>query len=385
MKNKTFYILKKELREVFRDKKSLAMMLVIPIMIPFIMIGISYMFDSEMNKEINEYNKIGFTYSLSDEELHLIKLFEIDSHVDDKSEIKKLYDDEKIYVYIEKKDNVYTINYDKDNPNCAATAALAESYLNQYKMYLQNVYLSENNINSSEVLNIIDVKFNSVGKKETNFYANYITTYSFLFVLMAITISATYPATDTTAGEKERGTMETLLTFPIKNKDIIIGKYLSVSLSSIITGLLGFVLSIFSLAYASKNISIYEGINLIPSAATLVFSILIIICYSLLVSGLCIAIASLFKTFKESQSALTPLTFISIFPGMISLMSDMKTTNLISVIPFLNFVQIFNDVNASNIDILQIVLMFISTIIYISIVFVLIINQYKSEKVLFNS
>ena len=43
---------------------------------------------------------------------------------------------------------------------------------------------------------------------------------------MAITVSATYPSTDSTAGEKERGTLETLLTFPIRSKDIIVGKFL---------------------------------------------------------------------------------------------------------------------------------------------------------------
>ena len=45
--NKTLLILKKELREVFRDKKSLAMMLIIPVLIPLIIIGMSALFESE--------------------------------------------------------------------------------------------------------------------------------------------------------------------------------------------------------------------------------------------------------------------------------------------------------------------------------------------------
>ena len=64
--------------------------------------------------------------------------------------------------------------------------------------------------------------------------AGYIKNYAFLFIIMAITVSATYPATDTTAGERERGTLETLLTFPIKSKDIILGKFLGVTVSSVI-------------------------------------------------------------------------------------------------------------------------------------------------------
>ena len=149
-------------------------------------------------------------------------------------------------------------------------------------------------------MNIITYEENII--KSDNFFGNYITVYSFLFIIMAITISATYPATDTTAGEKERGTLETLLTFPIKSKDIIIGKYLSVSISSIITGVLSFILTIVSLVVANNMFEIYKDMNLMPSIVSIIFSIVVILSYSLLISGLCIAIASKSKTFKEAQS-----------------------------------------------------------------------------------
>ena len=54
MKNNLWNILKKELRELFRDKKSLAMMLVIPIFIPLLVIGMSALFESQMNVDTNE-------------------------------------------------------------------------------------------------------------------------------------------------------------------------------------------------------------------------------------------------------------------------------------------------------------------------------------------
>ena len=64
MKNNLWNILRKELRELFRDKKSLAMMLIIPIFIPLIIIGMSALFESQMEKDIEEYNKIGFAYEI---------------------------------------------------------------------------------------------------------------------------------------------------------------------------------------------------------------------------------------------------------------------------------------------------------------------------------
>ena len=83
--------------------------------------------------------------------------------------------------------------------------------------------MSANKVNAEEVLNIITLETNLT--QEDNYFVNYITVYAFLFIIKAITISATYPATDTTAGEKEMGTLETLLTFPIKSRDIIVGKF----------------------------------------------------------------------------------------------------------------------------------------------------------------
>lgn len=380
MKTNLWNILKKELRELFRDKKSLAMMLVIPIFIPLLVIGMSALFESQMNVDTKEYNKIGFAYTLTETEKNLAKEMDIDIVENTTKKLKKKYEEGSIDLYITKKDNHYTIHSDGSDASTYASN-LMETYFNTYKEILQQESLSKQKINPEEILNIITVKEKIV--EEDNFFASYIKNYAFLFIIMAITVSATYPATDTTAGERERGTLETLLTFPMKSKDIIIGKFLGVTVSSIITGILSLVLAVISLFLTKDMFTIYEGVNTMYSLSSIIYAILVIITYSFFISGLCIAIASTSKTFKEAQSALTPLTFISLFPGMIAFMVGITTTPLISVIPFLNFTTIFTDITAGNINILHITLMIISTIIYISIVLYYIIKQYKSERVLF--
>jgi sodium transport system permease protein len=232
------------------------------------------------------------------------------------------------------------------------------------------------------VLEIITIQ-EEVEEKE-NFFADYVKSYGFLFIIMAITVSATYPSTDTTAGEKERGTLETLLTFPIKAKDIILGKFLGVSISSVITGVISLVLAMVALAIAQNMFTIYEGINIMYEPMTIVVAIAIIFAYSFFVSGLCIAIASTSKTFKEAQSALTPLTFISFFPGMIAFMTDIASSPLLSMVPFLNYTMLFTDIIKGKVDYLNISLMLLSTVVYITIVLKLIIKQYKSENILFS-
>ncbi len=380
MKNNLWNILKKELRELFRDKKSLAMMLIIPIFIPLLVIGMSALFESQISKDVSEYNKIGFAYEMTDVEKTMAEEMDIEIINGTEEELKQKYDDGEIDLYITKQDNKYVINTDGSD-NSTFASSLMDTYFNTYKQYLQQSYLQENNINPDEVLNIITVEENMI--EQDAYFADYIKNYAFLFIMMAITVSATYPATDTTAGERERGTLETLLTFPIKSKDIIVGKFLGVTVSSIITGIISLILAIISLVITKNMFSIYEGVDVMFSPLTILFAVIVIIAYSFFISGLCIAIASTSKTFKEAQSALTPLTFISFFPGMIAFMMGITTTPILSIVPFLNFTLIFTDINNGTIDLLNIGLMAVSTIIYISLVFAHIIKQYKSEKVLF--
>ena len=379
--NKTLLILKKELREVFRDKKSLAMMLIIPVLIPLIIIGMSALFESETSTDVNTYNKIGFNYKLSDIELEILDSLEIDYSINDTDALEEEFNNQEINSYITKENNHYVINYDSANIESSGSASLAESFLETYKSVLEENYLLNNNVDVSEFNNLLT--YEEKTQEQQNYFANYIVNYAFLFILMAITVSATYPATDATAGEKERGTLETLLTFPIKSKDIIIGKLLSVTLSSIITGVLGLILSVLAILYVGNTYDIYSGSTLL-NAPIIIYALIIIIAYSIMISGLCIAIASMSASFKEAQSALTPLTFIAFFPGMIVFMIDISNNAILSLIPFINFSMIFTDVTNNNLNILYLILMFISTIVIITIVITYIIRQYKSEKILFN-
>ena len=380
MRSNLWIILKKELRELFRDKKSLAMMLIIPIFIPFLILMMSFLFEAQTTTDISEYNKIGFAYELTETEKQLLNSMEIEIHTGSENEMREAYENDEIYLYVTKSNMNYTIHSNSSETSMYASTFI-ESYFESYKNILQHEYLANEGIDANEVLNIITVTEETI--EEDSYFANYIKNYAFLFIIMAITVSATYPATDTTAGEKERGTLETLLTFPMKSKDIILGKFFSVSLSSLITGVLSFVLTYITLFISKDLFSIYENANLLYSWQAIVLGLLIILVYSFFISGLCIAIASKSKTFKEAQSALTPLTFISLFPGMIAFMINITTNNLIALIPFLNMTMIFTDINNGIYNVVQILIMFGSSILYITIVMYIIIKQYKSEKVLF--
>ena len=127
MRNKIFEVLKKELREVFRDKKSLSMMLIIPILIPLIVLGMSAVFEGTVNKDVSVYNKIGFAYNLSSQELELIKNMNIDYIIDTESNLKEMFNNDEIYLYITKYDNTYTLNYNSNTESGSYASILMDS------------------------------------------------------------------------------------------------------------------------------------------------------------------------------------------------------------------------------------------------------------------
>src|SRR5699024_729421 len=189
MKNNLWNILKKELRELFRDKKSLVMMLIIPIFIPLLVIGMSALFEAQVSKDVDEYNNIGFAYEMTSVEKSIAEEMNIEIINGNEEELKQKYNDGEIDLYITKDGNKYILNSDGSDTS-TYSSGLMETYFNTYKQYLQQNYLQENNIDVNEVLNIITVEENMI--EQDNYFANYIKNYAFLFIIMAITVSATY-------------------------------------------------------------------------------------------------------------------------------------------------------------------------------------------------
>ena len=381
MNNNTKNILKKELRRTFRDKKSLLMMLLVPIIIPAFIIGMAAFYNMMGDKKPEEYNKIGFVYELTEEEKAIANELKIDVINGTEDELKEMYKNKDIDLYITKESNTYTINTN-NSTNAAYAETLASTYFEALKNNMQAQILTDNNINAVEFFTMVNVDRKVV--EEESMMGSMLKSYGFLFCIMAITIAASYPATDTTAGEKERGTLETLLTFPIKARDIIVGKFLCVSISSIITGILSFALSVVSLNIVQSSFDMFKGGGITYNLPTILCGIALIIAYGILISGISIAVASKAKTFKEAQSSLTLVMFLSFFPGMICSMISVKTTLGLALVPFLNTALIFNDATTGVFNITNIAAAFVSSIIYIAIVLCVIIKQYKSEKVLFS-
>ena len=208
-----------------------------------------------------------------------------------------------------------------------------------------------------------------------------------IYAMMGISLTAIYGVTDTIAGEKERGTLETLLTFPIKSSELVIGKYLAITISCIISSILSTILIILSLSISSNLFSIYDDAIININIFSLLITMLLMISYSIFVSGLCITIASFTKSYKEAQSSLAPVNFITMIP-MIFYVTNITLDAKISLIPIVSHTMFINDlitIGLTNNTILYLIIILLSTLVYSSILIYVIIKLFKNEKVLFSN
>ena len=382
--NNIIITIKKELRAILRDKKSLMMMLVIPIMIPLYIILFSYVYDDMMKEDTDKKDYlVGVNYELSEEEKSITNELSLETKYGTKKELSKLYEDNEITAYIIKEDNKYTIYSNTKEQNSAEVTVIASQYLDTYNYMLGHQYLANFPVDFDKVDNSITIETKEL--KGTSQMVNMLLFVGVVYAMMGISLTAIYGVTDTIAGEKERGTLETLLTFPIKSSELVIGKYLAITISCIISSILSSILIIVSIMLSSKMFSIYDDAIININPFSILITMLLMISYSVFISGLCISIASFTKSYKEAQSALSPVNFITMIP-MIFYITEIPLDAKLSFVPIVSHTMFINDlitVGLSNNMILYLLIIIISTIFYSGILIYVIIKLFKNERVLF--
>lgn len=374
--------IKKELRAIIRDKKSLLMMALTPLFIPLFVILMAYVYDFMTREEENIYS-VGVNYNLSDIENDITSQNSLDIiYYSNVSDMESAYENGEIISYIVKEDNNYTIYNNSQSEDGSYVGMYITSYLESYNTYLGQMYLINNNMDPSLVYS--NISYNTVELEGDSIMASQVINMAIVFTIMAMTLTSIYGATDLTAGEKERGTLETLLTYPIKSSELIIGKFLAIVISCIITLVISIILCVGSLLFVRYNFVILKDITMNINVTTILLMFVILFTYAFFISGLCIAIASQSKSFKEAQSALTPVSLVICIP-MFMQMLDVKLGSYLALIPILNHSFVLNDIFAGNISAVNIILVVVSSIVYSLILVWVIIKEYKSEKILFSS
>jgi sodium transport system permease protein len=169
----------------------------------------------------------------------------------------------------------------------------------------------------------------------------------YIFILFCFT-GCMYPATDLGAGEKERGTLETLLTSPVHRIHIVLGKMGVIAVSGLVSANVAFLGLAISLLvhpeFLTRVLSHLPGTLNMGHLTFLLLAIclpMIVICLLLLplvtlFSSLLMAISIFAKSFKEAQSQMSPLVILIILPVFVGILPGLHLNALTAAIPILN-------------------------------------------------
>jgi sodium transport system permease protein len=205
-----------------------------------------------------------------------------------------------------------------------------------------------------------------------------------ILVLMTL-LGAFYPAIDMAAGEKERGTLETLLTAPVPPREIVTGKFLAVAL-------LGMTAAVVNLL--SMLLTFQSGVFRFGKAANLQFSlpwgsaVLVLIGLvplAVLFAALFLGIAVRSQSFKEAQNALTPVQLAVIIPVMLVGLPGIEASPLIAALPVAGVAILFRDLMSGTARLGPALIAFGASMAYAGLALVFAARAFGREDVLFGA
>lgn len=377
-------LLKKEFLNIIRDRKSFIIMILLPLLIFPLLIGLmSIMLTSFTNVE--DVIKLGVDYEISEDFKQFVENYSDDYDIkiiySSQDELEKMFDKDELGVYVLKKDSTYEIHYDENNTTFIASSLIVENLYSDYKEKYLEDRLADLNIDYDEIKRSFEISFVQESVTEMGSFIPSVISMALIMIISSVCFSV---AIDVSTSEKEKGTLETLLSLPIKKTELITSKFITVFILSCMSGLLTYISLFGTLALAGNTLTLLGVTGLTVSLDVLIIYLVSIVLISLLFSGLLLSVTIFSKNLKEAQNSLYPLelfvTFISMLP-----MFGIKASLKYSIIPFVNISLLFNNALSSNIDWLFVLMTFTSTIIY-SILLILVISKiYNQEDVLFNT
>lgn len=401
--NKWQVLLVKEIKHLFRDTKTIVQTVVVPTFItPLIIGGIFWYVGSIATEETKKTYEISI-YSSSDYTLidnldnsdRLVINREnsveavIEAVTSDRSEIGLSFDNAFDNDLISNDSAKLTV-YSKDIDTFSQAKSIVSNIVDDYEENIRNkrlelLSLDENYVNP---ITIVEEDLTTEEESAGSIFGALLA----LFFVMYVISGSMYPAIDLGAGEKERGTMETLISTNISSVDIIIGKMLSVTSSAILTAtfsMLGFaipILVIFMFYADSINEYLFGLLSAIVNPVALIGVFVLIIPLSVFMGAFLLAISVYAKTPKEAGLLLGNVLIVFIIPCYVPLINPGLELDFVgALIPCYNLALITNNLIAGTIDWFLYSVALLSTIVYCIVAIYISYIMFDDENVIFRS
>lgn len=374
-------IAKKELKRFFTDKRVL-LGLILPGLLIFIIYNLMGTIMS--NRENEEYTEFKVVLVNNPENQVISNILDVDGWKIDYLDLEK---DEAIKKLENKEIDMY-IKYD-ENFNIQAgqdTVPNVEIYYNSTKdesNYLYTYYIAKLNDFEATEANLFDINRGGISA-DTATNEDTMTkvlTMMLPFLLIVLLYSGCMSVcADSIAGEKERGTIATLLITPVRRSSIVVGKLIALTLAAVVSSIssfLGLVLSFPKLSGANLSFAGY-GIN------EYILMLLVILACDVFFVVLVTIISTLAKSIKEASSYAAVGTILVMAIGITSFMATKATTNYgLYFIPIYNTLQALIGLFSHSAPAGGLVITLISNVVYTGLGVLLIAQLFKNEKIMF--
>ena len=358
-------IFKKELIDVLRDRRTLMFMIVIPILItPLLIIG-SIKFQEYQNKKSEEkILKIAFINEsedsltkqlLSDQKgvniIEGVQLDSIESYIKSDSLQGGLYLGKGFLKKIKTNSSGDVKIYYKSSDLMSKSKKRMQAALDIYKEKIIAERLKQLNVDGQILDPITITNIDMATAKET--LGKAIGGFIPYVLVMFIFLGAMYPAIDLGAGEKERGSLETLLSSPATKFEITMGKLLVVSLTGIVSGLVSVLGISSSLFFIDKiPVQIQETILELINPFMIFSLIILMIPIAIFFASMLLSISFYARSFKEAQSLMGPLNIMIIVPLFLSLGPGMEMDHATALMPLINVGLLTKEILAGSVELI---------------------------------
>jgi sodium transport system permease protein len=358
-------IFKKELIDVLRDRRTLMFMVVIPILItPLLVIG-SIKFQEYQNKKseekilkiayINESEDSLTKQLLSEQKgvkiIEGVQLDSIESYIKSDSLQGGLYLGKGFLKKIKTNSSGDVKIYYKSSDLMSKSKKRMQAALDIYKEKIIAERLKQLNVDGQILEPITITNIDMATAKET--LGKAIGGFIPYVLVMFIFLGAMYPAIDLGAGEKERGSLETLLSSPATKFEITMGKLLVVSLTGIVSGLVSVLGISSSLFFIDKiPVQIQETILDLINPFMIFSIIILMIPIAIFFASMLLSISFYARSFKEAQSLMGPLNMVIIVPLFLSLGPGMEMDHATALMPLINVGLLTKEILAGSVELI---------------------------------
>ncbi len=389
-------VLKKELLDIVRDKKTLVFTLILPILIyPLMFKFMSSSMEkaqSDVEKEINIYidGDTDSTMAKVITSLENVKLPDVDSPTEalkngDIQLIINIPENFDENIAAGKNDTIDLLIDEESNKSMIASSMVNEIYEN-YKNTIIEQRLTSNGINPS-ILKPFEVNIKSginVDSEEVNAVASMLLTMIPTLIVILMVSSTVGMAADLGAGEKERFTFEPLLSTSAKRYSLLWGKITALCTVSFIALLANLAAMVFSM---QKFMNFGEGnveFNLTPQ--TIVGMLIVGSLVLVTLSALQISVSIYARSTKEANSYLAAITMPTMILSFLPYMMDAKGINpAFFNIPITNAICLMKEFTVGIFDIKHIAIVFGWHVLYIVASIIFAKFMFSKEEVIFRN